>query len=97
MAVTTNGTKPLRFSVDSITVGDMEDIEEATGKPFGEIINQLTSTNGSLSVPVKTLKALVWIIYRQEHPDFTLDDARKIKVSELELVLTEPDPTEAAG
>lgn len=91
--------KPLRFSVDHITVGDMEDLEEITGTPFGELLDLLgkAESGGTMSIPIKVLKALVFIIYRQDNPDFTLDDARKVKVTELELVLEEPRPTEAAS
>jgi hypothetical protein len=92
--------KPLRFSVDSITVGDMEDIEEIAGKSFAEIVELLkapTTEGGMINVPIKVLKAVVFVIYRQGNPDFTLDDARKVKVTELELVMSEPDPTEPPG
>ena len=93
--------KPLRFSVDSLTVGDLEDIEEITGLSFDEIMAMLTSgkvgENGTIGLPLKVLKALVFVIYRAGQPDFTLDDARKVKVSELEVVLAEPDPTEPAA
>lgn len=90
---------PLRFSVERITVGDMEDLEEITGLSFGELLDALGSADngGTLNIPIKVLKALVYVIYRQENPDFTLDDARKVRVTELELVLEEPRPTEAAS
>lgn len=90
---------PLRFSVQSITVGDMEDLEEIAGVPFGEVLDLLgkAQSGGTLSIPIKLLKALVLIIYRQKDPDFTIADARKVKVTELELVLEEPRPTEAAS
>lgn len=93
--------KPLRFSVDSLTVGDLEDVEEMTDMSFDDILGLLTSgkvgTNGKLGIPIKILKALVFVIYRADNPDFSMDDARKVKVGELEVVLSEPDPTEPAG
>ena len=91
--------KPLRFSVESITVGDMEDVEEITGLPFGKVVELLGSaeSGGTMAIPIKVLKALIFIIYRHDNPDFTLADARKVKVTELELVLEEPRPTEAAS
>ena len=93
--------KPLRFSVDSLTVGDLEDIEEITGLSFDEIMDMLTSDkvgeNGKIGLPLKVLKALVFVIYRAGDSEFTIEDARKVKVSELEVVLSEPDPTEPAG
>ena len=93
--------KPLRFSVDSLTVGDLEDIEEITGMAFDEIMAMLTSgqvgEGGKIGLPLKVIKALVLVIYRASNPAFTIEDARKVKVSELEVVLSEPDPTEPAG
>lgn len=92
--------KPLRFSVDSITVGDMEDIEEIAGMSFAEIVELLkdpVGESGMIKVPIKVLKAVVFVIYRRDNPDFTIEDTRKIKVTELELVLAEPDPTEPPG
>ena len=93
--------KPLRFSVDSLTVGDLEDIEELTGMAFDEIMEMLTrgevGKGGRIGLPLKVLKALVFVIYRAGDPAFTIDDARKVKVSELEVVLSEPDPTGPAA
>ena len=90
-------TTPLRFSVDSLTVGDLEDIEEITGMSFDDIMDMLTSDkvgeNGKIGLPLKVLKALVFVVYRAADPEFTMDDARKVRVSELEVVLSEPDPT----
>lgn len=97
--MTAEASKPLRFSVERITVGDMEDLEEITGRPFSDLIELLgkAESGGKLSIPIKVLKALVFIIYRQENPDFTIEDARKVKVTELEIVLEESRPTEAAS
>lgn len=93
--------KPLRFSVDSLTVGDLEDIEELTGMGFDEIMELLTSgkvgQNGRIGIPLKVLKALVLVVYRADNPNFTMEDARRVKVSELDVVLAEPDPTEPAA
>ncbi len=54
----------------------------------------------TVELSTKALKALVWIIKRQADPNFTLDDARKVKVSELDIE-GEPDssadPTVAAA
>lgn len=89
--------KPLRFSVDSLTVGDLEDIEEMSGMSFDDIMGHLTSgkvgAGGKVGVPIKVLKALVFVVYRAADPAFTVEDARKVRVSELEVVLSEPDPT----
>lgn len=54
----------------------------------------------TVDVSTKALKALIYIVNRMENPAFTLEDARKVKVSELELLGDEAaaaDPTEAAA
>lgn len=93
--------KPLRFSVADITVGDMEDIEEITGEPFEDVIEKLSAggENGKLRVPLKVIKAIVFVVKRQSDPDFTLEQARRVKFSELELELegAASDPTPPAG
>lgn len=92
--------KPLRFSINDITVGDMEDIEEITGEPFEDVIDKLTGgEEGKLRVPLKVIKAIVFVVKRQSDPDFTLDQARRVKFSELELELEggSADPTPPAG
>lgn len=54
-----------------------------------------------VQVSAKVLKTLVWIVKRADNPEFTLDDARSVKISELELTGTDEDeqsdPTEAAN
>lgn len=44
----------------------------------------------TVELSTKALKALVWIIKRQDDPNFTLEDARNVKVSELDIE-GEPD------
>lgn len=39
----------------------------------------------TVELSTKALKALIWIIKRQSDSSFTLDDARNVRVSELEL------------
>jgi hypothetical protein len=92
--------KPLRFSASSLTVGDLEDLEEITGQSFGDLFSLLgqLEAGGMHKLPIKLITALVFVIRRHENPDFTLADARKVRINELELVLgDEPDPTEAAS
>jgi hypothetical protein len=92
-------SKPLRFSVNDITVGDMEDIEEITGESFEDVIEKLSAGGDKLRVPLKVIKAIVFVVKRQSDPDFTLDQARRVKFSELELELegAPADPTSPAG
>jgi hypothetical protein len=87
----------LNVDFNRLTLGDMEDFEDLTGKPFMQTMEGITK--GSMaSVPIKTLTALVFLVKRIENPAFTIEDARKVRVTDLVFDLGgEPDPTEAAG
>lgn len=93
--------KPLRFSIDDITVGDMEDIEEISGEPFEEVLEKLASggSSGKRMVSLKVIKAIVFVVKRHEDPDFTVEQTRTVKFSELELALegSAPNPPKPAG
>lgn len=58
-------------------IGEIIDWEEATGVPISEF------RAGGLSG--KALQVTVWIALRRENPDFTLEEARKLKLRELEF------------
>ncbi len=46
---------------------------------------------------LKSMIGLVWVCRRAVDPGFTLDDARKVKLSELDIEIAEPDPTPGSG
>lgn len=87
---------------DEFTIGDLEDFEDAVGVPLGEalkprpvrdeetgeVVRNPETGRPELEVQVssKALRHLVWIVKRQTDPDFTAEDARKVKVAALELV-----------
>lgn len=63
---------------DDLELGELEDFEEATGLDF-------TQMKPGKALPVKALTALVWIVKRRTEPDFTIEDARKMKLSTVDL------------
>ena len=65
----------LVFDLNKLTVGDLEDLEELTGMQY-EAINWAKPG-------AKLLKAMAFIAGRWENPEFTLDDARNIRIVEL--------------
>lgn len=85
----------IRFDANNVTVGDMEDFEEITGKVLDEVF--AGAETGKLKLEAKTLKAVVFIAKRHEDPSFTLEQARDVKISEVEVVPLGVDPTEAAS
>ena len=102
----------LVFNENDLTIGDMEDFEDAVGVPLTEALkpvkvrddegnlvrhscaesgcDESCKDNGrpeeTVNMTAKVLKALIWIASRQDNPDFTLEDARNVKVTELDIV-----------
>jgi hypothetical protein len=97
----------LRVDPDDMTIGDLEDFQDLTGETIERAFSPkyVLDENGEKTyddkgrplkdvyVGPKVLKALIFLSERRANPDFTLDDARKVKVSDLEIVSAEPDPT----
>jgi hypothetical protein len=72
------------MDIDSITLGDIEDVENYAGLPFGDI--------GENKPGVAKLRtALVWVLKRKENPAFTIEDARALSPNELEQLFAD-DP-----
>lgn len=92
-------TVALRIDPDVLTIGDLEDFEDVVGvalydalkpKPVLEDGKKVLDDSGrpvlETQISTKALKALIWITQRVEKPEFTLEDARRVRVSALELV-----------
>jgi hypothetical protein len=96
----------LRFNPNDFTLGELEDFEEATGTTLGDALlpKKVVGANGKqvrdergrpveeVNLTAKSLVTLVWLMRRREDESFTLADARKTKISELEIVGVEEDP-----
>ncbi len=99
----------LQIDPDALTIGDLEDFEEGVGKPLHEALkptpvldedgNKVFDAKGrpelQVNLSAKALRYLVWIVKRQTDPSFTPDDARKVRVGQLELAA--PEPTSESG
>jgi hypothetical protein len=91
---------------DKMTLGDMEDFEDFVGKSLDEAVKEtpVRDESGALvldekgrpvletKVTAKTIRCLVWIIRRKTDPEFTLEDARNVFVSQLEMVTPDATP-----
>jgi hypothetical protein len=98
--MSTPETVALRIDPDVLTIGDLEDFEDVVGKPLYDVLQPkpVIDSDGKkvldekgrpelqTQISTKALKALIWISQRAEKPDFSLDDARNVRVSALELV-----------
>ena len=81
-----------RTIVGSLTVGELELLEEKTGRPLSKLFDE-DSPRGSL------LHTLAFIQLTREDPDATWDEAGKVVVEladdEPEVGTTAPDPSPA--
>ncbi|WP_326827361.1 hypothetical protein [Streptomyces sp. NBC_01751] len=96
----TRETVALRIDPDVLTIGDLEDFEDVVGVPLYDalqpkpvigsdgkkVLDEKGRPELQTQMSTKALKALIWITQRIEKPDFSLEDARNVKVSALELV-----------
>jgi hypothetical protein len=63
------------YDIDDFSLGDLEWLEEHIGMPL--------SDERALS-SMKTMVGFVYLIKKQENPQFTLEEARQVKLSTLD-------------
>ena len=61
------------YTLDDLTLGEIEEFETAMGTTMAAV--DLTSA--------KALVHLVYLVMRRENPEYTMDDARQIKLVEV--------------
>lgn len=96
----------LHVDPDDLTLGELDDFEQAVGESFEVMLRgrPVKDDDGRVVVDPRTKKpkrevqptfkqviALVWIAKRREDPTFTIEQARHIKLAELQIGQT-PDP-----
>lgn len=101
----------LRIDPDALTIGDLEDFEDVTGaslfdaiKPVqvrdedGEIVrDEKGRPETEVKLTAKALKALIWIMKRIDQPDFSIEDARNVRVTSLEILGDDEPESEGNG
>jgi hypothetical protein len=77
----------ITIDLDDMELGESEFFEEVTGKRLDEM--------GDGELTTKAIIALVTISQRRTNPDYSLDDARKVKISELRVnpTVAEAEPS----
>lgn len=75
----------ISVDIDSMTMGEMETVEEMTGLGLDQI-GELMSKPGP---KVKVLMSLALIVRQRTHPETTLDDVRAMRIQ-----LADADPKE---
>jgi hypothetical protein len=61
------------YTLDDLSLGEIEDFEEAMGAPMGDV---------DLSA-AKAIIYLAYLVKRREDPTYTLDDARTIRLVDI--------------
>lgn len=77
------------FNIDDLTLGECEQLEEIAGTTVDKLF-----TGSGMSAKVLTAVALV--LLRRTNPDATLEDARAVKLTDIQDDAT-TDPSAAAG
>lgn len=62
------------YSIDDFELGDLEWLEDFLQKPLTNLNNLNT---------VKASVGMIYLIRRRENPEFTIDDARKTKMTAI--------------
>lgn len=80
----------INLDFDEFTIGDLEDLETISGLAFDQI------EWNTERLPVKVLKALVYISQRKIDSSFTVEDAARVKISEVKPAAENPTPGDAS-
>lgn len=87
------GDEQITFDVDSLSVGELVDLSDVAGEAA------VTGLAKGVTSP-KLLLGLVYVIKRRTDPEFTLEQAREVKVAALDFagpVSTNGDTPTATG
>lgn len=63
----------IEYQLEDLTLGDLEELEELSGKPMNEINVR----------SARSLLIIWWLFRREQEPELTLDDLRSEKISVL--------------
>lgn len=70
------------MDIDTLTLGDIEDIENYAGLSFSDIGEDKPGVS-------KLRTALVWVLKRKTDSSFTIEDARQMTPDELSKIFEE--------
>ena len=72
------------MNVNELTLGEVEEVETYAGLPLGALADP-NASKGKLMV------ALAWIIKRKADPSFTLHEAKKLTMEDINSLLVDDD------
>lgn len=77
----------ISLSIDDLDLGEAEFFENETGIPLEDVeryrFDDSPENKDKPALPAKALTAFVCIAKRREDSEFTMDQARKLKIGEL--------------
>lgn len=74
----TTTPNPARIGLDDLTLGELADIEDIAGRRIADLGD---------GMDFKTSIAFAFVLKRRENPNFSLEQARNLRASELASVL----------
>ena len=78
----------LLVDVNELTLGEVEELEELTGMAIEDF-------GPGMKFTAKIAVAFVYITQKRINPDYTIEDARKVKLAEVDVEV--PPPEKAAS
>lgn len=72
------------IDLDDLELGEIEEFEELSGVSIAQVQSGL---------PAKAVTVLVWITQRKLDPNYTLEMARKVKLSSVDFAEDDANPT----
>lgn len=78
-----------------LTLDDLIEFEELVGKGLFEVLPSTEEEVRNYKPSPKAMRALVFLVKRQTDPSFTIEQAGKLTISDLEIA--PPDPPGAAS
>jgi len=77
----TDEPEVLNFDIETMTLGEIEELETLSGVPIGAIQEGMDGSRPMGGI----LRAIAFIIKRRENPDFTYEDAGNLPISQMGL------------
>jgi len=85
-----------QLDINSLEVGEVEDMAAYVGMGTGEFmkfmadLESLPAAERIYAMPKGMLTAMIWLSGRRQDPNFTIEDAKRVRVTELEYAPTKP-------
>ena len=77
---------------EALDLGDLDDFEEAAGVGLLETYEKIRASGGVADLRIRTLIALVYVCGRHVDPAFSMEDARRVRPTEIEFEIPDSAP-----